>query len=85
MNFRSFSPLFLMLALIATPLLGQNPRAGNRDNPRAKGDADAKFNRDKPTLGDMIPDVTAYDENGKELKLRDLKGKHTVIVFGCLT
>ena len=37
-------------------------------------------------LGDAIPDVSAYDDAGKKFALRErVKGKHSVIVFGCLT
>ena len=46
---------------------------------------DSRFLQDSPRVGETIPDIAAYDENGKKLKLRELKGKHTVIVFGCLT
>ena len=38
-----------------------------------------------PKVGELLPDVTANDEQGKPLKLRDLKDKYTVLVFGCLT
>jgi len=39
-----------------------------------------------PRVGDTLPDVTAIDENGKPFPLREkLKGKRTVLVFGCLT
>ncbi len=37
-------------------------------------------------LGDAIPDVSAYDDAGKKFALRErIKGKYSVIVFGCLT
>jgi hypothetical protein len=36
-------------------------------------------------IGSQLPDITVFDENGKELSTRDLRGKHTVLVFGCLT
>jgi len=33
-----------------------------------------------------LPDVTAHDESGAQFSLRQqLKGRHGVIVFGCLT
>lgn len=35
--------------------------------------------------GDALPDLTGYDSNGKEFRLRGLKGHYTVLVFGCLT
>ena len=37
-------------------------------------------------LGDVIPDVSAYDDAGKKFALRErVKGKYSVVVFGCLT
>lgn len=36
-------------------------------------------------VGQPVPDVTVYDENGSKFRMADLKGKHSVIVFGCLT
>lgn len=39
-----------------------------------------------PIQGEQIPELTAYDENGEAFSLTQrLKGKHGVIVFGCLT
>lgn len=36
-------------------------------------------------LGQAVPDVTIHDDKGDKVRLADFKGKHTVIVFGCLT
>ena len=39
-----------------------------------------------PSVGDPLPDLTVFDENGTAFPLREkLKGKPAVIVFGCLT
>ncbi len=39
-----------------------------------------------PKVGDRLPDVSAFDEQGKAFPLREkLAGKPAVIVFGCLT
>ncbi len=43
------------------------------------------FARDKPAVGDDLPDLTVYSPNGKEVKLSSLKGHFTVLTFGCLT
>ena len=43
------------------------------------------FVKEKPTVGDALPDVTVYGPDGKEVKTSDLRGHHTVLVFGCLT
>lgn len=36
-------------------------------------------------LGQALPDLTIFDDEGGKFRLADVKGKHTVIVFGCLT
>jgi len=36
-------------------------------------------------VGQQMPDVTVYDENGEKFPLSRAKGKHAVLVFGCLT
>jgi hypothetical protein len=36
-------------------------------------------------VGQQMPDVTIYDENGEKFSLSRVKGKHAVLVFGCLT
>jgi hypothetical protein len=41
--------------------------------------------RKKPRIGMKLGDLTAFDENGDKFDFEDLRGKHAVIVFGCLT
>ncbi|MBW3601009.1 MAG: hypothetical protein KY475_27550 [Planctomycetes bacterium] len=51
-----------------------------------RGDLPGKRNfAAKPAVGEMLPDVAVYDAAGKEFPLRSLRGKHAVLVFGCLT
>jgi len=38
-----------------------------------------------PQLDTEIKGLVAFDENGKALNFESFKGKHTVVVFGCLT
>ncbi len=39
-----------------------------------------------PQVGSLIPDITVVDSQGREFPLREkLKGRHAVLVFGCLT
>lgn len=69
---------------------GSRGRGGGRRGPGRRGSGDfggrgggqfAPFE-----LGDAIPDVSAYDDAGKKFALRErIKGKYSVIVFGCLT
>ena len=35
--------------------------------------------------GDTFPDVKLYTGEGEEFRTTQLKGSHTVLVFGCLT
>jgi peroxiredoxin len=44
-----------------------------------------RFEESSPQLGEPLPDITAYDQEGQELELRDLKDSYAVLVFGCLT
>ena len=48
-----------------------------------------KYNRDfaekEPRVGETLPAVSAFDEQGQPLDLDQLKGQYAVLVFGCLT
>jgi cytochrome oxidase Cu insertion factor (SCO1/SenC/PrrC family) len=65
--------LLLLLALCVGP-----PVAPNRPS-------EADFVKAKPTIGEALPDLTVYSPSGKEVKLSSLRGRYTVLVFGCLT
>ena len=45
----------------------------------------ASFNGRDPLLGTKVEDLIAFDESGGEFAFEDLRGKHVVVVFGCLT
>ena len=52
----------------------------------AQGKKDeAAFAREKPAVGDRLPDLTVFAPDGKEVKLSSLRGSHVVLTFGCLT
>ncbi len=36
-------------------------------------------------IGQALPDLAIFDDKGEKFSLSSLKGKHTVIVFGCMT
>ena len=39
-----------------------------------------------PAVGSLAPDISVFDAEGRSFALREkLKGRHAVIVFGCLT
>lgn len=65
----------------STPTWAQQP--GRTESPREA--VDSAFNRKSPEVGDTVPNLTAYRADGSTVRLHDLKGKHTVLVFGCLT
>jgi len=45
----------------------------------------SRISRSGLVVGSPLPDVTIFDEQGQPFDLKQLKGGHTVIVFGCLT
>jgi len=67
-----------VFALLATALpavaLAQQPRKSEED-----------FAKEKPAVGDPLPDLTVYSPDGKEVKTSSLRGHYTVLTFGCLT
>ena len=46
---------------------------------------EAKFEAASPAIGAPLPDLSAYDSEGREFKLSSLKGNYSVLVLGCLT
>ena len=40
---------------------------------------------DAPAVGDQLPDVTVHTDTGDDFRMSALKGKYTILVFGCLT
>lgn len=53
--------------------------------PEKKQKNEADFAKEKPAVGDKLPDLTVYSPDGKEVKLSSLHGSHVVLTFGCLT
>ena len=49
------------------------------------GSSMAQMRGSIPQPGDQMPEVAGYDAEGNPFNLTKLHGKHTVIVFGCLT
>lgn len=52
---------------------------------RGGGGMSQRFSQNSPAVGERLPDVTAYDEDGNKFNLREIKDNYSVIVFGCLT
>lgn len=70
--------LSVWIALTLVPVVGlaQPPRGRPQDQ---------NFVETSPKIGEMVPDVKAFDAKGKEISLHQFKGSHTILVFGCLT
>jgi hypothetical protein len=89
------SILIITLALVqAEDSLAQRPqqqRPGERgSNGARRGGGDSRagsgtLERTGLKVGQQMPDVTIYDENGEKFPLSRAQGKHAVLVFGCLT
>jgi cytochrome oxidase Cu insertion factor (SCO1/SenC/PrrC family) len=62
-----------LLAALAAPAVAQRETK------------DEDFLKEKPVVGDPLPDLTVYTPDGKEFKTADLRGHYTVLTFGCLT
>jgi len=50
-----------------------------------QGGVNERFERSSPAVGQPLPELTCYDAAGAEVKLHEVKGHYTVLVFGCLT
>ena len=72
MFLKMFFYFVLLSTLTSTATLGQ----GNREQ---------IFLQASPSIGDPIPELVAFDENGNSFDLASLRGNYTVLVFGCLT
>ena len=44
-----------------------------------------KFLKESSFLGQQAPDPECFDAEGNPFRLSQARGKHTVVVFGCLT
>jgi hypothetical protein len=87
--------LIIALAMAhAGDVFGQRPqqrRPGQSGASRAPGGGgpgsagSSTLERSGLKVGQQMPDVTIYDENGEKFSLSRVKGKHAVLVFGCLT
>jgi hypothetical protein len=67
--------LGLLIAALPNSALAQPEKKKNEED----------FVKEKPAIGDALPDLTVYSLDGKEVKLSSLRGQHVVLSFGCLT
>ena len=70
------STVFTVAALVAG-IVG-TAQAQNRGMP-------SMLREGSPQVGDALPGISIYSDDGTPLQTRQLDGKFKVIVFGCLT
>lgn len=58
-------------------------RGGGSSRPGTAGSS--TLERAGLKIGQPVPNLTIHDDKGGPFRMADLKGKYTVIVFGCLT
>ncbi|MEZ6138069.1 MAG: hypothetical protein R3C53_24565 [Pirellulaceae bacterium] len=82
-----------LLCLIATVLVltadrVQAQQLRQPDGPQSSGPQSAgsgSLERMGLAVGKRLPNLTIFDVSGDEFRIADLKGRYSVIVFGCLT
>jgi cytochrome oxidase Cu insertion factor (SCO1/SenC/PrrC family) len=72
-----------MFRFVLAALVAALPAGAVTAQPGKKNEAD--FVKEKPAVGESLPDLTVYSPDGKEVKLSSLRGSHVVLTFGCLT
>lgn len=79
-----FWMIFGLLSWAVASPQGQShqPSGGHQ---HTHGEDNVEFLERSPRIGDLIPDVSGYDEQGEPVSLSDLKGNYTVLISGCLT
>jgi cytochrome oxidase Cu insertion factor (SCO1/SenC/PrrC family) len=84
--------VLVLLLCFAAVGVAQQKEALAAPRPKAKAAAESPrervnrmFESKAPGIGQPLPDITVLDADGREFPLRSLRGKHTVLVFGCLT
>ena len=85
MNF-PYAPLtFVVLSLVLAPYsLGQSVRERGIGPNRSNGDP-VRLTAAGIDVGTRLPEVSIFDEEGRPFETKTLRGKYSVLVFGCLT
>lgn len=77
--------LLLTKVCVTAQERGARSKGENPDVAKTREGVNQQFDRRSPAIGTALPDLKAYDADGKEVRLGNLKGQYTVLVFGCLT
>ena len=72
--------VFLGAMLQASPALAQGNLPGLPP-------LEARFDESAPAIGERLPDLTIFDDQGSRVDMRELPvpGRYTVLTVGCLT
>lgn len=82
---RFVSQFALSLALVTAGLPVAGAAGQDKKAEPEKKRAEEDFFKEKPAVGDRVPDLTVYSPDGKEVKTSSLRGQYVVLTFGCLT
>lgn len=90
---RRLIPAFVvLLCFVAGALAQQRGGPESAERPRSQPGSESPrdqvnrgFESKAPGVGEPLPEVAVVDADGREFQLRSLRGKYTVLVFGCLT
>jgi hypothetical protein len=81
----------LLTAAIAVPAVasaqrGRRQRMGRDQGFGGAGAMGRNFEAEAPKVGEPMPDVLVYDDEGNPHRLPELLGEHySVLILGCLT
>jgi hypothetical protein len=77
--------LFFATVAVGQPPNNQPPnnQPPNKQSPRER--LNKSFESKSPSVGEQLPNLEAYNAAGETIRLGELKGDYTVLVFGCLT
>lgn len=74
MKFSALFGISLVVSVLSAMTSAQEPKKSEEE-----------FVKERPTVGDSLPDLAVYDPNGKVVRTSSLRGHYTVLTFGCLT
>lgn len=75
----------ILLSLAAALGLFAPITARSQEKPEFESSYNENFLKRASLLNRQAPDLEIYDEQGNPYRLAQSRGKHTVVVFGCLT
>jgi cytochrome oxidase Cu insertion factor (SCO1/SenC/PrrC family) len=83
-TFQHFTKTSLSACLLTFLFVSLHAQRASQEDTTREGMV-GNFNRSAPAIGEKIPFLEGVDANGNPWNTDQLKGRHTVLVFGCLT